>query len=76
MASFISESDSNTFTGEKIHHLSYCFFSLTTDTNRVSQNPLVPAAPQKLNNNFNDPGVGVDLFLLLVVSIPFISTGS
>ena len=27
------------------------FFSLTTDVNRVSQNPLVPAVPQNWYNN-------------------------
>jgi hypothetical protein len=39
MASFISESDSNLFSGEEIiqHHF---FFSLTMDMNRNSQHPL------------------------------------
>ena len=36
-------------------------FSLTTDINRVSQNPLVPALLQKPNRR-NDPGVRVDFF--------------
>ena len=45
MASLTSECDSNTFVGEEMqYHLSYYFFSLTTDMNRFSQtrNPRVP----------------------------------
>ena len=40
-------------------HLSYYFFSLTTDIYRESQNPLVPAAKQGMGN---EPGVRVHYF--------------
>jgi hypothetical protein len=44
MASSTSESDSSTFAGEEMQrHFSH-FFSLTSDINRVSQNPLVASA--------------------------------
>ena len=43
-----SESDSNTLAGEEMqHHLSYYFFSLTTDMNRDSQNLRVPQAAEQ-----------------------------
>ena len=62
MTSFTSESNSNPFAGEEMQrHLSYYFFSLTTDVNRVSQNPLVPAA-QSVNLNTGVPGVRVHFF--------------
>ena len=51
MASFTSESDSNSFAGEMQPHWSYYFFSLTTDVNRVYQNPVVPTVTQNWYNN-------------------------
>ena len=45
-------------------HLSYYFFSLTRDMNRHSQNPKVPTAKE---NNKNDPGVRVQIFLRLAI---------
>ena len=39
----------------------HIFVSLTTDINRVSQNPLVPAVPQKPDST-HYPGVRVDNF--------------
>ena len=57
MTSFTSESDSNTFAGEKIQRHIYYFFSLTTDVNRSSQNPRVPAAQSRVNDCI--PGVRV-----------------
>ena len=53
-------------------HLSYYFFSLTTDIYRVSQNPLVPAAKQGMGHA---PGVRVhhDYFASGCLSIPFCS---
>jgi hypothetical protein len=66
MASFTSESDSNTFAGEEMQrHLSYYFFSLTTDMNPASQNPRVPAAWDGLTGYV--PGVCVHYILLLTV---------
>ena len=60
MASLTSEFDSNTFVGEEMqHHLSFYFFSLTTDMNSLSQNTRVPAAHE---GNTHDPGVGVHFF--------------
>ena len=47
LAGFTSKSDSNTIiAGEEQRDLSYYFFSLTTDVNRVSKNPQVPEALQ------------------------------
>ena len=44
MAGFTSESDFNTIiAGEEQRDLSYYFSSLTTDINRASKNPQVPA---------------------------------
>ena len=40
-------------------HLSYNFFSLTTDVNRVSHNPRVPTAQQGVKDS---PGVRVHYF--------------
>ena len=51
MASFTSESDSNSFAGEMQPHWSYYFFSLTTDVNRIYQNPVVPTVTQNWYNN-------------------------
>ena len=49
MASFTSESDSNTIiAGEEQRDLSYYFFSLTTDINRASKNPQVPTGVRVL----------------------------
>jgi hypothetical protein len=59
---------SNTFAGEEMQlhlSLSYYFYSLTTDINRVSQNPRVPAAHGGMLNS--SPGVRVHYFLLLAV---------
>ena len=62
-------------------HLSYYFFSLTTDINRASKNPRVPAARPPQRNFFKKrdsddayaPGVRVLFFLLLAVSqSPFV----
>jgi hypothetical protein len=51
MASLTSESDSTTFAGEEMQrHLTYYFFSLTSDMNHVSQSPPVPAAPQGMTD--------------------------
>ena len=73
MANLTSESGSTTFAGEEMQrHLSYYFFSLTTDMNRASQNPRVPAAQQDM---CFAPGVRVHYFLLLVVfQFPFVSS--
>ena len=62
-----------TLTGKKMQrHLSFFFFSLTTDMNHVFQNSVVPALPQ--NPNKNDPGVRVDYFLFpAVCQLPFVS---
>jgi hypothetical protein len=66
MGIFTSESDSNTFVGEEMQrHLSYCFFSLTTDLNRFSRNPRVAAAWDGLAGCV--PGVRVHYILLLTV---------
>jgi hypothetical protein len=66
MVSFTSESDSNTFAEEEIkRHLSYYIFSLTTDMNPASQNPLVPTAWGGLAGSV--PGVRVHYILLLAV---------
>ena len=46
-------------------HFLYYFFSLTTDINRVSQNPRVPVSA--LGKDDNKPGVRVHYFLLLAV---------
>ena len=64
MTSFTSEYDSNTFTGEKMQRdFSFYFSSLTTDINRVSQNPLVPMNMQTRVGIFaRGPGVRVDIF--------------
>ena len=75
MATFSSEYDSDTFsTGEKMQRLlSYFFFSLTTDINPASQNPLVPAQAQKgkLDSYFHEPAVRVDYFFAsCCLSIP------
>ena len=73
-ATFTSESDSNTFTGKKIqYHLSCYFFSLTTDINRVSQNPLVPAALPKPIWIDSLSGVRIFFFASGCKSITFIS---
>ena len=74
MASLTSESDSTPITGEEMQrHLSYHFFSLTTDTNRVSQNPRVPVAQQDAEQW--SLGVRVHNFLLLAVcQFPFVSS--
>ena len=53
-------------------HLSF-FFSLTTDINQVSQNPLVPAAPQK-SITIYDPGVRVDFFFCFWLSVNSLSS--
>ena len=77
MTSFTSEYDSNIFTGEKMQRdlLSY-FFSLTTDINCVSQNPLVPMNMKprvETDTSTRGPGVRVEIFLLLAVcKFPFI----
>ena len=60
-------SDSNTFAGEVMQlHLSHYFSSLTTDMNRDSQNPRVPAAQKG-----NGPGVRPFFLRLAHLSIPF-----
>ena len=51
----------------------HIFVSLTTDINRVSQNPLVPAAPQK-SGNIYDHGVRVDYFFCFWLSVNSISS--
>ena len=70
MASFTSEYDSNTFTGEKMQRdLSSYFFSLTTNINRVSQKPLVPVNMQTrapTSTHCNGPAVRVDCFCFLL----------
>ena len=72
MASLISESDSTTFTSEEMQrHLSYYYFSLTTDMNRVSQNPRVPTAQRDMVTGCA-PGVRVHYFFASgCLSIPF-----
>ena len=72
MATFTSESDTTHLQARRCSVICHTiFFSLTTDIYRVSQNPLVPAAPQK-QGRYNDPGVRVHYILLLaVLSIPF-----
>ena len=63
IAIFTSEFDSNTFAGEEIQrHLSYYFFSLTTDMKRVSKNPRVPAVQPGVRYNTNVAGVRVRYF--------------
>ena len=73
MTSFTSESDSNTFAGEKIQRHIYYFFSLTTDVNRSSQNPRVPAAQSSVTGCI--PGVRVHYIFasgcLFKLQIPF-----
>jgi hypothetical protein len=70
MATLSSESDSSRRGDTR--HLSYYFFSLTTDLNHVSQNPEVPEAQRK---TVSDPGVRVHFFLLLAVcQLPFVSS--
>ena len=56
-------------------HLSYNFFSLTTDINSVSQNPLVPVAAQvPATMYYNEPGVRVDYICLpAICQFPFVS---
>ena len=67
MAILTSESDSNT--SETQCHLSYYFFSLTTDVNRVSQNPRVPAAQE---SPYGHPSmVRVHYFFTCCLLIPF-----
>ena len=66
MTSFTSEYDSNIFTGEKMQRdlLSY-FFSLTTDINCISQNPLVPMNMKPrvgTDTSTRGPGVRVEIF--------------
>ena len=61
MASHTSKSVSNTSGSEETqYHLSYCFFSLTTDVNFVSLNPQVPTA-QRLDHD--GPGVSVHFII-------------
>ena len=60
-----------------ITHMRKCesarfFFSLTTDINRVSPNPLVPAAEQQKQRPYNSPGVRIhNFFASGCKSIPF-----
>ena len=79
MQGLTSESDSNTFfAGEETQgHLSFYFFSLTTDINRASKNPRVPAAQPGSDKHDDDYvlGVRVPFLLLLAVSrSPFVSS--
>ena len=73
MASFTSESDSNTIiAGEEQRDLSYYFFSLTNDINRASKNPQVPTAPDSVS----DYGVRVLFFCFWLSVNPLWSSGS
>ena len=70
MASSTSESDSNTFACvEMQYHLSYYFFSLTTDMNCSGQNPQVPAV--KIYKSNYEPGVRVHFFFFWLSVNPF-----
>ena len=73
IANLTSEFDSNTFAGEETqHHLSYFFFSsLTTDVNRVSQNPRVPASHGEPRTN----GVRIHFIICFwfFVNFPFVT---
>ena len=69
MARLTSECDSNTFADEIQYHLSYSFFSLTTDMNRDTQNPRVPAVQDGKRGVY---GVRVHYFFASgCLSIPF-----
>ena len=74
MANLTSKFDSNTFAGKETqHHLSYFFFSsLTTDVNRVSQNPRVPASPGERPGS---PGVRIHFIICfwVFVNFPFVT---
>ena len=79
MANLTSEFDSNTFAGEETqHHFLYFFFSsLTTDVNRVSQNPRVPASH---GEHRSTPGVRIHFiicfwFLSIFLSSPGTGNG-
>ena len=73
MASSTSESDSNTFECEEMqYHLSYYFFSLTTDVNCSAQNPQVPAVKKDIGY-YSACGVRVLFFFLLAIcQFPFV----
>ena len=64
MASLTSEYDSNSFVGEEMQHqLSHYFSSLTTDMNRDTQNPRVPAVQKGKSKDHNYvPVVRVHVF--------------
>ena len=68
-----SESDSTTFAGEEMQrHLSYYFFSLTTDINGVCQNPRVPAAERSMT--ITAPGVRAHCFFCFWLSVNSLSS--
>ena len=72
MASFSSESDSNSIAGEEMQrHSSY--YSLTPEMNSFSQNPRVPAVQEgERNATRSVPGVRVHCFFASgYLSIPF-----
>ena len=74
MTSLTSESDSNTCAGEERHHLSYYFFSLTTDINRASKNPRVPAAQPDSDKHDDKYVLGVRvLFFCFWLSVNLLS---
>jgi hypothetical protein len=52
----------------------FCFFSLTTDMNPVSQNPRVPAAEPCGSDDESVPGVSVLDLLLALYQSPFVSS--
>ena len=75
MTGLTSESDSNTFSGEEMHHLSYYFFSLTTDINRASKNPRVPAAKPDSDKHDDKYVLGVRVFFFCFrLSVNFLSS--
>ena len=75
MTGLTSESDPSTFSGEEMQrHLSYYFFSLTTDINRSSKNPRVPAAKPGSDKHDNSYvcGVCVLFFFCFWPSVNFV----
>ena len=77
MRGLTSESDSNTFfAGEETQrHFSYYFFSLTTDINRASKNPRVPAAQPDSDKHDDKYVLGVRvLFFCFWLSVNLLSS--
>ena len=74
MVTLTSKSDSSTFSGEDMQlerHLSYYFFSLTTNINCDSQNARVPVAQRDICDQ-SAPGVRIHFFFTPgCLSIPF-----